>query len=263
MTALQKSLVTTAVAVLVGAGIYEYRQVVRLRVQNQALLQQLAPLAEQVRQLQSERDAATNQLAPLLEENVRLKGTQNELLRLRGEVGRLRPQLESGTNQVSQQPAPPNATPPAAGHTPGSYISKDQLANAGYATPEAAAETMTWALLKGTFEQAIEVMSPKMLAKELQDPNIREDFEAGKAKAATTLKGIQIVARRVLADDKVELKIRVDQDPVAMSKLNMSWPPDWVTPMVRVGDAWKVDGQDQPYQAAWDQEGRIQSFTPN
>src|SRR5512141_1096675 len=101
MTALQKTLVTAAVAVLVGAEIYEARQVVRLREQNQALLQQLVSLAEQVRQLQSERDAATNRVALLIEEKVRLKGTQSELLRLRGEIGQLRRQLESGTNQAS------------------------------------------------------------------------------------------------------------------------------------------------------------------
>jgi hypothetical protein len=157
---------------------------------------------------------------------------------------------------------PPKETRTAAGHTPGSYILKDQLVYAGYATPEAAVETSLWTVVKGTYEQAIEVMSPKMLAEELKNPKGREDFEEGKTKVATSLKGIQIVAKKVLADDKVELKIRVDQDPVAMSKLNMSLPPDWVTPMVRIGDAWKVDGQDQPYQAAWDQEGRIQSFTP-
>jgi hypothetical protein len=40
----------------------------------------------------------------------------------------------------------------------------------------------------------------------------------------------------------------------------MSLPPDWVTPMVRVGDAWKVDGQDRPYDESWDKEGQVQSF---
>jgi RNA polymerase sigma factor (sigma-70 family) len=71
MTALQKSLVTATVAVLAGVGIYEVRQAVQLREQNQTLQQQQASLAEQLQQLQRERDDATNQLALMADEIVK------------------------------------------------------------------------------------------------------------------------------------------------------------------------------------------------
>lgn len=80
---------------MAGAGIYEAHQASQLREQQQTLRQQQAPLTEQVQHLQRERDDATNRLAALQEEYVRLKSNSNqtELLRLRGEVGRLRQQL--------------------------------------------------------------------------------------------------------------------------------------------------------------------------
>ena len=94
MTTLQKTLIAVTLAVLAGAGVYEGRQAAQLREQNQSLQQQQAPSGEQVQQLQHELDAATNRLAGLLAENSRLKSSpnQNELLKLRGEVGQLRQQ---------------------------------------------------------------------------------------------------------------------------------------------------------------------------
>jgi RNA polymerase sigma factor (sigma-70 family) len=105
MTPLQKTLVTATVAVLAGAGIYEARQASQLREQNQTLQQQQAPLTEHIQRLQRERDDATNRLAALQAEEARLKSdpNQNELLRLRGEVGLLRRQLvDRATNSNPQ-----------------------------------------------------------------------------------------------------------------------------------------------------------------
>jgi RNA polymerase sigma factor (sigma-70 family) len=92
ITTLQKTLVAATVTVLAGAGIYEARQASQLHSQLQTLQQQQAPLAEQIQQLHRERDNVTNRLASLLAENARLKSSpdENEMLRLRGEVTRLR-----------------------------------------------------------------------------------------------------------------------------------------------------------------------------
>ena len=96
MTTLQKTFFTAALAVVAGAGIYEAHQALRLRDQNQALQQKQLPLAEQIQQLQRERDAATNRLASVIAENENMKSVQNtmELLKQRGEVGRLRQELQ-------------------------------------------------------------------------------------------------------------------------------------------------------------------------
>jgi len=87
MTTLQKIIVTAAVAVLAGAGLYEARQAAQLRQQVQALQHQAAPA---LAALQRERDEATNRLAALTDELAALKKSPTEVLKLRGEVGALR-----------------------------------------------------------------------------------------------------------------------------------------------------------------------------
>ena len=94
MTTLQKTVITAAFAVAVGTGIYEARQAASARDEAQTLRQQLKPLTDEIQQLHGERDETARQLASLREENEKSNRNTGELLRLRGEVGRLR--LESG-----------------------------------------------------------------------------------------------------------------------------------------------------------------------
>lgn len=109
MTTLQKTLVTATVAVLAGAGIYEARQAAQLRDQVHTLQQQQAPLSEQLRQLQRALSEASNLWASVMAENkqIRTASNQNEVLRLRGQIGVLQNQLaeaKSGKPPI-QQPA--------------------------------------------------------------------------------------------------------------------------------------------------------------
>ena len=92
MTTLQKTLVTAALTAAVGTGIFEAHQATQLRAQNQRIQQEQATFTDQLQQLQRERDDATNRLAGLMVENEELKSNSNqmELLRLRGEVTRLK-----------------------------------------------------------------------------------------------------------------------------------------------------------------------------
>ncbi len=92
MTTLQKTLVCVALAALAGAGMYEARQASQLRDQIQTLQEQHAPLVEQIQALQRERDEGKNRLAGLLEDISRWESNPNqtELLKLRGEVTRLK-----------------------------------------------------------------------------------------------------------------------------------------------------------------------------
>jgi hypothetical protein len=79
-----------ALAVAIGAGIYEARQASTAQTQVQSLKQQQAPLAEQVEQFRRERDDASRQLAALRDEIERVNQSKTELLKLRGEVARLK-----------------------------------------------------------------------------------------------------------------------------------------------------------------------------
>lgn len=90
MTALHKTLITAFVAVLTGAGIYEARQASQLRSQVLTLQQQQAPLISQSQELSQALLDATNRLASFVSRTDEDMANNRELLRLRGEVTRLK-----------------------------------------------------------------------------------------------------------------------------------------------------------------------------
>ncbi|HEY1172255.1 MAG TPA: sigma-70 family RNA polymerase sigma factor [Verrucomicrobiae bacterium] len=112
MTTFQKLAVTTALTATIGALIYEHRQVTDLRNQNTALHEHQVTMQEQLAVLQRERDTATKRQNALLTELAEAKKgqTNNEVLRLRGEVGVLRRDNEtigkkSAINKITSDPA--------------------------------------------------------------------------------------------------------------------------------------------------------------
>lgn len=91
MSTLQKTIIAVVIAGAIGAGLYQARLASKLREQVQTLQQQQeqqAALTQKTRHLERERDSVTNALAALTDENA--KKSPNEVLKLRGEVGRLR-----------------------------------------------------------------------------------------------------------------------------------------------------------------------------
>jgi hypothetical protein len=115
MTTLQKVVIGTVVTGAVLTGVYQTKQASDLRGQVQELRMahehQIA-LSNQVEQLQAERDKATNAVAALLAENATLKKNPGEVLKLRGEVGRLRQEnvAMGSSSAVSKLTSDPKAT---------------------------------------------------------------------------------------------------------------------------------------------------------
>jgi hypothetical protein len=95
MTALQKTIVTATIAVLAGAGIYEARRVSQLQEQVQSLQKEQAPLAEQIQELQKDKSDLATRLANVADELSKGNDNKSELLKLRGEVTRLRNEANS------------------------------------------------------------------------------------------------------------------------------------------------------------------------
>jgi hypothetical protein len=98
MTTLQKTLITTAIAIAVGAGIYEGHQASRLQSAVDALKQQQAPLADQITQLIKARDDANALLAAVSEENARLRDNSADLPKLRAKLA----QVENDSRDFSK-----------------------------------------------------------------------------------------------------------------------------------------------------------------
>jgi RNA polymerase sigma factor (sigma-70 family) len=97
MTTLQKSMLAVVLAVVGGAGIHQTYEASSLRNRLQRLQRQDTDL---VQQLKAERDEATNRLALVAAENARLNRDHSnaELLRLRGDLARLRNVVDERSN---------------------------------------------------------------------------------------------------------------------------------------------------------------------
>jgi len=111
MTTSQKAIITLVVAGALGVGLYQARTTHNLREQLQTFREQQATQDNTRQQLERERDSAKAALAAVANENSTRKTGPNEVLKLRGEVGRLRQenaQLGS-SNALSKATATPEA----------------------------------------------------------------------------------------------------------------------------------------------------------
>jgi len=103
MTTMQKSLIAATLIAAAGTGIYEARQASSLREQLQLVQQQRDSLNEQVEKLQADRADAEAQVAGLKNQIARTAAAPAELMRLRGEVGRLRGDSEAWSRWKAAQ----------------------------------------------------------------------------------------------------------------------------------------------------------------
>ncbi len=151
MTTVQKIIVTAAITAAVGTGVYHAYTFSRLREDMRLLQQQQA---DKVRQLEAERDAAVDRLSVTMADNERFKSNNVELLKLRGEVGRLRAKGQAAVNSdnaVSKRDG-------NGGQIANANLPKDTWKDAGFSTPLDALQTRGWAVLNGDrdkFKQSI------------------------------------------------------------------------------------------------------------
>lgn len=101
MTTLQKAVIGVTLAAAVGTGIYEAQRASALQEQTQALQRQSAPAAAQNDALRRQLEEANRQLAALQAQNEKLRHDAADVLRLRGEIARLR----DNASQKSADPA--------------------------------------------------------------------------------------------------------------------------------------------------------------
>lgn len=101
ITMIQKLFIAGFAAVAIGGGIYSFH----LQKQIAALQEQRTSLKQQIAQMSQERHDAKNQLAAAQRENEQRQNNQDELLRLRGETGVLRRQLDEATKNNRALPA--------------------------------------------------------------------------------------------------------------------------------------------------------------
>ncbi len=246
MSALWKGFAVAVFVAVVTGGIYEARQASALRTRVQVLEQQ----GDHMQQLQAERDRATNRLALLTAENERLKSDSSALLKLRSEVTRLDSQqveaarLRQENQQLrtaaeSRRPAPAAAPPPA------DYLTKESWTYAGYDTPEAALQTIAWAMTRGDTRNFLASLTPEEMARTQNGwqgkteaeiaTEIQNDVSGGKDGPVA---GFRVLKKEALSDTEMVITLDVS-----------GLPPNQSTPQMklqRIGNQWRFAGVYNP-----------------
>jgi RNA polymerase sigma factor (sigma-70 family) len=198
MTTFSKIIIGTTLTVAIGTGIYQTRQNSVLRDQVESLKQQQT---DQLEQLKQEHDATATRLAALQNENERAKSNSAELMRLRGEVARLR------TNPaIASQPSTlaTNQTEAQASATPGeSELPKDSWSDAGFASVQSALQTRGWAVLTGNRERFKQSVFITPEAKQIMEKMLEDMINA--APAAERKKFSQMILNNDLGFEEAML----------------------------------------------------------
>lgn len=155
-----------------------------------------------------------------------------ELLRLRNEVGRLREQSNELANLRAAlataqkvQSAKPELAP-----TRSEAIPKEAWANVGYATPEAAFQTICFAMSKGDVQTYLNSLSPE------QQTNMTKAFQ-GKSQAE--IAAGQMAEMEPVNDFQVVGKIEVGPDQVQMLVHTAGEDLNTIFVMTNVNNSWK------------------------
>jgi RNA polymerase sigma factor (sigma-70 family) len=230
-----------------------------------------ALLAQQQEQAMAQRNQSIVALNTRDLEIARLRKDVSDLARLRNEITQLRQQVAAAQNRP---PAPESKSGAVAAepNVLGRFITKEQLAFAGYATPEAAAQTMVWAVVSGNYEaftnlhpsgmfvaRARSLAAAKAAGRPVDTVDERAQLESQAPTVAQNFKGLQIQARKTIrADQGVELKVFVDGLPMPGgapgSQVN-------VLCFVKEGDEWKW-ANGTLHTPKWDENGTIEKFVP-
>jgi RNA polymerase sigma factor (sigma-70 family) len=259
MTTLQKTIIGMTLTVAVGGGVYEATQASRLRDQVQMLQQQQAPLVKHIEQLQKERGESSSRITALREENRRLGSNTLELLRLRNEVGQIHRE-RTNSNQAATAKRPPAGARLRAQNSDARFLSLDELSNVGYSTPLKAIQTISWAVLKGSFDDANAGLSPDLLAAHPPKPQDAEEFKRKQPEAAREFKGLRVVAQKNISLDRVELKVMYVQTPADPTQEVK--PAFSIQPLVKIGEEWKLGGNTRTFTEQWEREGEVFEYFP-
>lgn len=252
MTKLQKTIITAALAVSTSFVIYEVRQAAQLKQEYQMVKNNPS---EYLQELQRERDDASNRVAWLTDELDRGKSSNLELLRLRGEIGMLRQQLEFQKTQTGTKPSKTvNASPIK-------FLSKDQVINAGFATPEAALQTRMHAQLSGDFDLFLSSYCARCLNPKPPPPEkalkFQEEWKKESQEAASRFQGQQILAKQVINEDKIDLYVLFFETG--------KFPRAVVQQMEKEGNRWKIRGfaRDRQNDVLTDAPDGTEIYTPS
>jgi hypothetical protein len=133
----------------------------------------------------------------------------------------------------------------------GQYIGPTQLVDAGNTTPEAALESIFWATANGDYDAVISSYVPQMRKEAEELEGDKTMFSARQKSGFAVFKGLQIVASKTVAADKMELRFfcEFQNQRLGQTKTNRG---DQVLSMVKMAGAWKCV-EKTAYTTNWDE----------
>jgi len=134
-------------------------------------------------------------------------------------------------------------TTPATASIKGQLIGLAQLVDAGDATPEAAWVSRYWMRAQGDYDAVIAATHPQKVDAAKAWMGDKATFSARSQAEFASFKGIQILARKNLASDRVELKYHFGFGEREETK---------IVEMVKIEGAWK-SGQTRVHDPGWDE----------
>ena len=218
-------------------------QVAALGKENEMLR---AELAEAQQMNDAKRTAQSGERNEELE---RLRAETREIHKLRNEVSLLRAgaketerlRTENQQLRAASRPLPtatrvgeaiPQTAPSQEGYHP-----KESWTFAGYTTPEAALQSVAWAMREGDTKTLLASMTPEELARKAKDWEGKSEAEIGAdAKRGTDkINSIRILESKILSNDEVVLHIYAAGGEDKVQKISMK----------RLGAEWKFAGPKQ------------------
>jgi len=244
MSITTRNFAVISVVLLVAAAtllVIQHQSIRKLSRENQTLEQQ----ANQLTQLTAENERLSNLVTQATAAQLHLKVQESELLRLRGEVGRLRQagkdlDKEREENRRFRATLAKQNLPGAAGATEGAsanYLPRDSWAFVGYATPEAALQSGLWAANSGdinTFFASVTGETQADVKSDLESKS-QADVKAKMMDEVAKIKSCRIVNREVLSDEEIVLTVAMDEgkQDATSSKLTMK----------RIANEWKFSAK--------------------
>jgi RNA polymerase sigma factor (sigma-70 family) len=236
MTTVQKTIAVAVFAIAAATSVYEARQARNWRHQVGMLQQELMPLAGEIEQLRQERDAAKREMALAAAGQTNATDTQSEILRLRGEVGRLRNRtqelgklLQARATSVGAGSSSPNPPGDPTGPT---ILSRESWTFAGLGTPEDALKSYMWAKSHGEVDLAFATATPelkeKITSQYFKDKST-EEISALLIESSKNQTAVHILNKLEAAEDQLVFQVHIDGTPdksyslLTMKKLDGEW----------------------------------------
>jgi hypothetical protein len=137
---------------------------------------------------------------------------------------------------------------PATETIKGQFFTTGQLVDAGNATPEAALESSFWAAATGNYDAIADFYVPELRDEARNGHSDRSRFAAEAQSKFASFKGLQILARKEVAENKVELKYRFG---FQNTRPGQTGDMVKIALLVKTGDAWRC-AQTSRYEPGWD-----------